>query len=79
MFNNVFANKRILITGHTGFKGSWLSLWLLNLGAEVFGYSLYIPSKPSLYESLQLSDHLVSDKQANVGDTKALHQVSLKT
>jgi len=40
MFNNVFKNKKILITGDTGFKGSWLSIWLKYLGAEVFGYSL---------------------------------------
>lgn len=40
MFNNVFKNKKILITGDTGFKGSWLSIWLKHLGAEVYGYSL---------------------------------------
>jgi CDP-glucose 4,6-dehydratase len=39
MFNNVYLNKKILITGASGFKGSWLSLWLISLGAHVFGYS----------------------------------------
>ena len=40
MFNNFYRNKRIFITGHTGFKGAWLTLWLKRLGAEIFGYSL---------------------------------------
>jgi len=40
MFKNVFKNKRVLITGHTGFKGSWLSIWLKELGADVMGYAL---------------------------------------
>ena len=46
----VFKNKKILITGHTGFKGSWLSLWFENLGAEVLGVSKDIPTKPSHFE-----------------------------
>jgi CDP-glucose 4,6-dehydratase len=45
-----WKNKRVLITGHTGFKGSWLSLWLQLLGADVTGYSLPPPTVPSLYE-----------------------------
>ena len=40
MFSEVFNNKKVLITGDTGFKGSWLALWLLDLGAEVYGFSL---------------------------------------
>jgi CDP-glucose 4,6-dehydratase len=39
-FDNFYKNKRVLVTGHTGFKGSWLSIWLLHLGAEVIGYAL---------------------------------------
>src|SRR2546428_766194 len=42
--------KKVLITGHTGFKGSWLSLWLHKLGADVTGFSLNPPTKPSLFE-----------------------------
>ena len=45
---NFFNNKRVLITGNTGFKGSWLSMWLHELGAEVFGYSFDLPSKKSI-------------------------------
>ncbi|APJ05179.1 CDP-glucose 4,6-dehydratase [Silvanigrella aquatica] len=54
-FQNLYKNKKVFITGHTGFKGSWLTQWLLQLGAEVAGYSLYIPSQPSLYEILNLN------------------------
>ena len=39
MFNNIYQGKRVFLTGHTGFKGSWLALWLTKLGAEVCGYS----------------------------------------
>ena len=44
MFNEVYKNKKILITGHTGFKGSWLTTWMLNLGAEIIGISKDIPT-----------------------------------
>ena len=43
--------KRVLLTGHSGFKGSWLSLWLQRLGAEITGYSLVPPTTPSLFET----------------------------
>ena len=58
-FNNVFSNKKTLITGHTGFKGSWLSVWLLKLGASVFGISKDIPTNPSMFEVLGLKNKLV--------------------
>ena len=45
-----WKNKNILITGHTGFKGSWLSIWLKTLGANITGYSLPPPTNPSLFE-----------------------------
>ena len=45
----VFKGKRVLITGHTGFKGSWLALWLHRLGAKVYGYALPPPTTPSNY------------------------------
>jgi len=48
----VFKNKRVFITGHTGFKGSWLSVWLNKLGAEVAGFSLIPPYSPNLYNLL---------------------------
>ena len=54
MFGNIYKNKKVLITGNTGFKGSWLSLWLLKLGAKVIGISKDIPTKPSMFEELNL-------------------------
>lgn len=58
MFSDVYKGKRVLVTGHTGFKGSWLCQWLLQLGAEVTGYSLDIPSRPSNFEALNLAAHM---------------------
>ena len=54
-----FKGKKILITGHTGFKGSWLTLWLIKLGAKVIGYSLEPPTKPSSFEILNLKEKIV--------------------
>ena len=54
MFNNSYKNKKVLITGHTGFKGSWLTTWLLSLGADIVGVSKNIPTNPSLFEVLKL-------------------------
>ena len=45
-----WKNKNVLLTGHTGFKGSWLSLWLKNMGVNLVGYSLKPPTDPSLFE-----------------------------
>ena len=64
MFGNFFKDKKILVTGHTGFQGSWLTLWLKLLGASVIGYSLPPPTKPSLFESLELENditHIIAD------------------
>jgi len=54
LFNDIYKDKKVLVTGHTGFKGSWLSLWLIKLGANVIGYSLEPPTKPSHFELLNL-------------------------
>ena len=51
MFGDIYRNKKVLITGNTGFKGSWLTAWLLRLGAKVYGVSKDIPTKPSLFEA----------------------------
>lgn len=55
MFNGIYRGKNVFITGHTGFKGSWLSYWLTNIGANVIGYSNEIPTKPSHFELLNLN------------------------
>jgi len=54
MFSNVYEGRKVIVTGHTGFKGSWLVLWLSNLGAKVIGYSLNIPTSPNHHEILNL-------------------------
>jgi CDP-glucose 4,6-dehydratase len=54
LFSNSFSGKRVLITGHTGFKGSWLTTWLLKLGATVIGASKDIPTNPSMFADLKL-------------------------
>jgi CDP-glucose 4,6-dehydratase len=53
MFNGYYQNRRVLVTGHTGFKGAWLSLWLKKLGAEVHGLSLPAPTNPNLHEIIR--------------------------
>ena len=53
-FGNIYKGKKVLVTGHTGFKGSWLTLWLTELGATVVGYSIDKPSKPNHFDLLKL-------------------------
>lgn len=54
MFGNVYKGKKVFVTGNTGLKGSWLVLWLINLGARVVGYSLDVPTDPNHHEILNL-------------------------
>jgi CDP-glucose 4,6-dehydratase len=56
---NTYRGKRVLLTGHTGFKGAWLAEWLLSLGAEVTGFALPSATTPSLFEQLGLASRLV--------------------
>jgi len=68
---NSFKNKKIIITGHTGFKGSWLSLWLYNQGAKVIGISKNIPSNPSHFKAIKLSKK-ISDIRADIRNLEKL-------
>jgi len=70
-FFNSYKNKNILVTGHTGFKGSWLSQWLLTLDANVYGYALDPPTSPSLYKQLEL-DNKVQSKISDIRDIESL-------
>lgn len=69
--NKFYSKKRVFITGHTGFVGSWMSLWLSHVGAEVTGYSLDPPSKPYLYSMLDFENKIVNIK-GDVRDFKKL-------
>jgi CDP-glucose 4,6-dehydratase len=73
-FSKIFTDKTVLITGHTGFKGSWLSLWLKQLGANVSGISIDIPSNPSHFEAANLFEQ-VDDHRIDVRDTDAVKQI----
>jgi CDP-glucose 4,6-dehydratase len=64
LFNRIYKNKKVLVTGHTGFKGSWLSFWLNQMGANVVGYSLKAPTNPSHFEQLN------SDITSIIGDIR---------
>jgi len=66
-----WAGKRVFVTGHTGFKGSWLSLWLQSLGAEVFGYALEPSKKKSLFEAASVAKGLRSE----IGDVRNYNHI----
>lgn len=66
-----WKGKRVLLTGHTGFKGSWLSLWLQSMGAQVVGYALAPPTKPSLFEVAEIGKGMTSI----IGDIRDLEHL----
>lgn len=65
-------NKKVFLTGHTGFKGSWLSIWLHSMGAKVTGYSLPAPTSPSMFELGNVKDLIQSSLIGNVIDLESL-------
>src|SRR5688500_1972251 len=67
-----WLGKRVLVTGHTGFVGGWLCAWLQRLGAQVHGYALDAPTRPSFFEATRLADGLASSVIGDVGDARAL-------
>lgn len=62
-----WQNRSVLVTGHTGFKGTWLCLWLTKMGAKVTGYSKDVPTRPSLFEDLELAS-IIDDRRGDVCD-----------
>ena len=56
--SEIFQGKKVLVTGHTGFKGSWLAIWLNLIGAKVFGVSKGVPSEPNNFQCCGLIDHI---------------------
>ena len=69
-----FAGKRVLLTGNTGFKGSWLTLWLSTLGAEVFGYSLAPPTSPNNFVVSEVEQTIHRQQVADVRDADLLER-----
>ena len=69
---NFWKGKKVFVTGHTGFKGSWLCLWLQNMGALVKGYSLNVNTKPALFIQANVGD----DMQSEIGDIRNLEQLA---
>ena len=71
MFLNTYEGKKVLVIGHSGFKGSWLCSWLTQLGATVYGFSFDIPTQPSNFEVLGLRER-ISDIHGDIRDRKQL-------
>jgi len=74
LFGSIYHNKKVLITGHTGFKGAWLTVWLLKLGAHVVGISKDIPTTPSMFEELSLKGKIIHYRQ-DIRDLNAVLEV----
>ena len=68
----MWQNRRVLVTGHTGFKGGWLSLWLAARGARVHGFSLDPPTTPSFHAACDVAGHVADDRRGDVRDPAAL-------
>ena len=78
MKKNFWKNKRVFITGHTGFKGSWLTLLLHSLGAKVIGYSLDPVSEPNFFDNLKLKKFVKKDIRNNILNYNKLKSEILK-
>ncbi|MEO0272286.1 MAG: CDP-glucose 4,6-dehydratase [candidate division WOR-3 bacterium] len=78
-FSKFWVGKRVVITGHTGFKGGWLALWLWTLGAKVYGYSLPPPTEPNFFSAVNLQtcleDHIVGDVRDYASISKVMLQI----
>jgi len=75
--HNFWCGKRVFLTGHTGFKGGWLALWLSEMGANVYGYALAPTTTPALFTTAKINDRLAASTIADIRDAKALHQAVL--
>ncbi|HET7678632.1 MAG TPA: CDP-glucose 4,6-dehydratase [Xanthobacteraceae bacterium] len=74
-----WEGKRVLLTGHTGFKGAWLTLWLAKIGARVTGYSLDPPSEPNLFNVARVRDSLVKHHHADILDLQKIQAAVVET
>jgi len=76
-FRGFYRNKRVWITGHTGFKGSWLSAWLVELGAKVTGYAMDPPSEPAHFDELGLKKRM-KDVRSDIRDAGRVRKAMAK-
>ena len=76
LFAGIYGGRRVLITGHTGFKGSWLALWLKELGAEVTGFGLAPPTTPNHWDLVRLP---ITNIRADIRDLSAIRQTIHKS
>ncbi len=74
MFENIYSGKKVIVTGHTGFKGAWLSIWLKMLGADVYGISNQVYDAPSLYEEARVGEGLTS-YMADIRDLPKMQEI----
>ena len=74
-----WRDRAVLLTGHTGFKGAWLALWLQSMGARVTGFADGVPTRPSLYELVGVADGLEADVRADIRDGAAMPAPSSST
>ena len=74
-FADFYRGKKVFITGHTGFKGTWLCQVLLDFGAEVYGYALEPPTDPSLFAITKMKDHM----RSYIGDVRDLDYLTKVT
>ncbi|MBI4823542.1 MAG: CDP-glucose 4,6-dehydratase [Nitrospirae bacterium] len=77
LFRGLYKGKTVLVTGHTGFKGSWLAIWLTSLGAKVIGYSLYLPSKPCNFTVSNIQKH-ITHIEGDIRNINRLKEVFLE-
>jgi CDP-glucose 4,6-dehydratase len=74
IFGDIYRNKKVLVTGNTGFKGSWLCTWLISLGADVYGISNDIPTNPSMFVEMKLAEKM-KHFFADIRDLKSINEI----
>ena len=79
MTPDFWRSKRVFLTGHTGFKGGWLSLWLQAMGAEVHGYALNPPTEPNLFTVAEIGKGMASSRIADIRDADKLREAMQTT
>jgi len=77
-FSKTFSGRSVFVTGHTGFKGSWMCLWFKHLGAEVTGYALEPPTNPNNFTISEVQNLLVKHYQADIRNQEMLHRAMIE-